>query len=441
VDYCLAILAHHAGPEADALRARCYIRDGRPHDALSFLSGIDVPALPHRAAAELLILKFASAIVAGDAEAADTALIEAKARSYGVGSVELESEFRYYCGLFAWTQGRYTEAHDELTALIEARSDVPTWLVDTTCAYTFNRGYWVARAYELLGMTAALKGDFASQSAHLLRAFEEYDRAACVDVRVEAAMLSNLAVLVRDLQTPELEAFVRERCERVAWNRALLDHRFLTLRALGWCHALGGDHLGGLRHFRGSADAAPSKALRITALLDRAFIAGELNERFFASEELELACRLASEVDWEHSAGSERMVLLDLARSLADVDVVQARRMLERYAAIRTGMSSLEVYANDRRRRGEECLARAAVARAEGQADRATMLFKEAFEIWNAIGYEWRAAATALEIFALTFDSAYLAVVAREAAARPHSWIARRYANVVPDVSPATARA
>ena len=431
VAYCLAILTHHAGPEADALRARCYMRAGRPHEAVDLLSGIDVTALPHRAASELLVLKFASAIAIGDAEVADTAMLEAKARSYGVGSIELESEFRFYCALFAWTQRRYDDAREELTALIEARSDVPSWLVDTTHTYAFNRSYWVARAYELLGLTAARHGDFASQAALLLRAFEEYDRAACVDVRIEAAMLSNLAVLVRDLQSPELEAFVRERCERVAWNRALDEHRFLVLRALGWCHALSGDHLGGLRHFRRSADVAPSVALRITALLDRAFIAGELNERFFASEELELACRLAADVDFDGAGGNERLVLLDLARALADVDVVQARRMLDRYASIRGSMSALEVYANDRRRRAEECLARADVARAEGQSDRATMLYKEAFEIWSAIGYEWRAAAAALEIHTLTGEPDYLAVAAREAAARPQSWIARRYAKVV----------
>ncbi len=63
------------------------------------------------------------------------------------------------------------------------------------------------------------------------------------------------------------------------------------------------------------------------------------------------------------------------------------------------------------------------------------MLYKEAFEIWSEIGYTWRAAATALEIYSLTGETIYLDVVAREAAARPHSWIATRYASAVLDRS------
>jgi hypothetical protein len=82
-------------------------------------------------------------------------------------------------------------------------------------------------------------------------------------------------------------------------------------------------------------------------------------------------------------------------------------------------------------------MAIAAVVRAEYQLDRATMLFKEAYEIWTQVGYAWRAAAAALEVYTLTGDTFYLDVVAREAAARPLSWIARRYASVVLD-DPAT---
>ena len=78
-------------------------------------------------------------------------------------------------------------------------------------------------------------------------------------------------------------------------------------------------------------------------------------------------------------------------------------------------------------------MAIATVVRAEGQLDRATMLFKEALDIWTDVGYAWRAAAAAIEIYTLTGDTAYLDVVAREAAERPRSWIASRYAAVVLD--------
>ncbi|MBD5634255.1 MAG: hypothetical protein IAI49_07225 [Candidatus Eremiobacteraeota bacterium] len=430
VDRCLAILDRYDGAEADALRARCLVRAGRPDDALSLLTKIDASALSHRAASELLILRFMAAIAAGEDDVAESAMLDAKVRSYGVGSNELESELHFYTATFAWTQGRYSDATSELSLLIAHETTIPSWLVEKSNTYAFNRGYWLARAYELLAMTAALEGNFAGQASLLLRAFEEYDRAQCVDIRIEASMLSNLAVLVRDLQTPELAVFIRERTESLSWNEWLDEYRFLVWRALGWCSALSGDHLGGLRQFRASAEIAPTKPQRIAALLDRAFIAGQLDEKFFAQEELELACRLTKEVDWENSPRSDRMVLLEVARSLVGVDVQLARRLLDKYFSLRSSFSSLEAYAKDRRRRGEECMAIAAVVRAEGQLDRATMLFEEAYRIWSAIGYAWRAATVALELFTLTGEATYLDVVAREADARPLSWIAKRYAAV-----------
>jgi hypothetical protein len=423
------MLGDDRSPRACALRVRGLIRSNRALDALDELAEVNFDDLSHRAAAELLILQVSASIAAGNDVLAETSMVEAKARSYGVGSPELEAELRFYCAMFAWTKGRFSESNTELSAFVNSRSDVPEWLIDRSGSYAFNFGFWSARAYELLGMTAALEGDFEKQASYLIRAFEQYDAAACVDTGVEASMLSNLAVLVRDLQNAKLAAFVRDRLDRIAWIPSIDDHRFLALRAMGWSSTLKGDHLGGLREFRKSAEIAPKKPFRILALLDRAFIANELNEKFFAMEELDLACRYADQVDWENSLRSENAVLLDLARSLAPFDVVAARRSLDRYFSLRLPFSPLEMYSKDRRRRGEECLATAAVVRAEYQLDRATMLYKEAFAIWSEIGYSWRAAATALEIYTLTGDVGYLDVVAREAVARPLSWIARRYAT------------
>jgi hypothetical protein len=307
---------------------------------------------------------------------------------------------------------------------------------DITC-YPFSHGYWRARCLELLGMNAASQQDFTAQASFIIEAFEEYDRANCSDTYIEAYMLSNLAVLVRDLQAVDLARFVRARFATIDWNDSLAKHRFNIQEALGWHYSLGGDHLSGLREFRNSAVIAQSVPLKIVAVLDRAFLAAELGEGFSAREELEYACRLSTGVDWERSEDVDRLVLLNLASAVAPYDVMQGRRLLDRYTGLKTPVSPLNVYALDRRPRGLECMAIAAVVRAEYQLDRATMLFKEAYEIWTQVGYAWRAAAAALEVYTLTGDTFYLDVVAREAAARPLSWIARRYASVVLD-DPAT---
>jgi hypothetical protein len=403
---------------------------GNPSAALSVLEKIDYAGLTHKVASELRILQLSAYIAVNDEENAQAAMANAKARSYGVGSVELESELVYFCAVFEWTQGRYAEARALAESLIEKQSAIPAWLREDVEFYPFNQGYWRARAFELLGMTAALEKDYAAQADFLIRSFEEFDAATCPDAWVEVLMLSNLAVLVRDLQSPELAAFVRERVAKIQWNSALSGRRFVIQHSLGWCSALSGDNLGGLREFRQSAEIAPSVPLRILAILDRAFIASQLHERFFALEQLEHACHLAAGIDWDAVVNSDRKVLLDLAAALAPHDVGRARVTLDRYFSARTPISNLALFAKDTRRRGDECMATAAVVRAEGHLDRAVMVYKEAFDIWTDVGYGWRAASAALEIYTLTGDTAYLDVVAREASERPLSWIAARYAAV-----------
>jgi tetratricopeptide (TPR) repeat protein len=432
-DDCLGVLNQHHAPHAIALRARALIRLGLPSEALEVLREVADPSLSHRYASELSILEVTALIVLDDIDGAETAMCNAKARSYGVGSVELESELVYLSALLEWTQGKYAEARIIADSLLAKQTSIPAWLREHVEYYPFNAGYWRARTYELLGMTAALEKNYALQAEELMHAVQEFDSAKCPDVFVEAAMLSNLAVLVRDLQVPDVVEFVRDRLATMTWPDAVANRRFYAQDAIGWCSALSGDHLGGLREFRQSAEIAPSIPLKISAILNRAFIAAQLSERYFAWEQLEHAFQLASTVDWESVVNSDRKVLLDLAAAIAPHDARRARIMLDRFMSARTPISKLSLFSQDTRRRGDECMATAAVVRAEGALDRAVMVYKEAFDIWTDVGYAWRAAAAALEIYTLTGDTAYLDVVAREAAERPLSWIANRYASVVLD--------
>jgi tetratricopeptide (TPR) repeat protein len=406
------------------------VRSGAPSDALEIIDATDTADWNHRFSAELLILKVLAATSIGDHRIADEALVEAKSRLFGVGSAELASELAFYNALHYWAQGEYSLAIRSAESCLANDIAIPAWLVEETPSYPFTQGYWRARCLELIGIAHAAQEDYSKQATFLREAFVQYDASECDDMYIEAFMLSNLAVLVRDLDMPELARFVRERFDSLRWNDSLLKFQYVIRESLAWCCSLSGDHLGGLREFRWSAEIAPSKPLKVLAVLNRAFISCELGENISSSEEIDYACRFASEVDWEQAAGTERIALLYLASAVAPSNASDARRFLDKYLGLKTPVLSLNMYSRDRRTRGLECIATAAVARAENQLDRATMLFKEAFEIWSSVGYEWRAASAALEIYTLTGEEFYLDVVAREAATRPQSWIARRYAAI-----------
>jgi hypothetical protein len=100
--------------------------------------------------------------------------------------------------------------------------------------------------------------------------------------------------------------------------------------------------------------------------------------------------------------------------------------MLERYQRIRSKYSPTTLASLDRRLRADEIFTEGVVARAEGNDTAAVRALLEAFEIWKAIGFRWRAALAAIELTSLTKDSRYAGYAAAEAAKRPASWLAER---------------
>jgi tetratricopeptide (TPR) repeat protein len=428
--FCVEALSEAFGPAATALRARALLRAGRYEKALSSVVSCDVRDLADEEAGELLAIKASALCALRDAEAEAT-FIEARARAFSSGSAATECEVEYATAVYAWTQGRLGEALEAIDRVMAVSENALAWLPirpDASC----SPAYWRARAYDLRGLSEAAREDYQAQARSLARAFEEFDRGNVIDLQVEAAMLYNLAVLVRDIDSPDLCVFVYDRAERVAWNAHTAFFEYEVFKALGWCRARMGDHLGAFRFFRRAADCAPSPALRISAVIDRSFLARELGEVVTAGEDLEYAIRVTRRIDWEAVSGSERSVLFALASQVAPNDAKQARRLMARYAALKSPVSPFEVFANgNRRQRADECSAQAAVLCAEGERDRAISLLLESFQIWTEVGYTWRAAGIAADLAQLTGETRFFEVAAREAAKQPNSWLARRVAGLL----------
>jgi hypothetical protein len=103
---------------------------------------------------------------------------------------------------------------------------------------------------------------------------------------------------------------------------------------------------------------------------------------------------------------------------------------MERYRGIKTKLPPNLLGTSDRRWQADEAFTEAVILRAEGQADRARVFFAKAFEIWDAVGYPWRAARAALEIAELSNDPRFSEYARHEAVRRPRSWLAHRASNL-----------
>lgn len=433
--FCAEALQESPQPAAIALRVRALLRSDRWTEALAGLSKVDFSALSHDDAAELLSLRATALCALRDAEA-ESVLVEARVRAYSSCCPAVECEAEYVTAALAWTQGRIDDTLRGVNTVLGVSDYEPTWLRKSRPEASCSAAYWRARAYDLRGMAQAVAEDFRGQADSLLKAFEEFDGASVQDLHVEAAMLRNLAVLARDVDATSVAGFVASRAERVGWNNHTARFEYEVFRALGWCSAQHGDHLGAFRHLRRSAEAAPSIPLRILAILDRGFLARELGEMFTATEDIEYAIRLTSQVDWEAVTGIERSALYVLSSCIAPMDGTKARQLWDRFASLKSQVSPLELYTRgNRRERAAQCQAHAAVLLAEGHSERAVSLLLESHTIWSEVGYVWRAAATAADLAELTGESRFFDFSAAHAAKQPHSWLARRLgllANRVP---------
>ena len=261
-------------------------------------------------------------------------------------------------------------------------------------------------------------------------AFEELDTSAQPERYFEARLLFNLAGLARDLDLEDSYEFTARRVELIPFGRYTKLYEFHIRRCLGWCSANRGDHLGALRHFRLSAEAAPSLAWRMVVVVDRALLGRELREQHFAQDEMNHALALSRSVDWSSTREEECFALFVLAQHVAPTDPSEGRRLLEKYELSKGNIPTLSFADKDRRVYAEIAYAYATVIRAEGDVVTAKQLLLDAFDIWTQIGYSARAATAAADLAEITHEPYYFNVAAQEARKRPLSWLSSRLRSV-----------
>jgi len=424
-DECLTILHGHSDLGAAVLRARAALRVGRPELGLETIETIDDATLPtHRARAEVLTLRGALYSRHRNFDRAREALDDARIFSFGSASAATEAEYYFYEAVHSFALGDLDETD---------RKAQDAFAIERSRFADYGRTFvpienTLARALLLRGHVAAARGKYREQLDFVRDAIELANRAETPDLWISASFLMHLAFHVRDFDLVDDANTLRTR-GREAWPAELDPMKFEIHRALGWSSALRGDHLNAFREFRTMSDFATTSARKVLAAVERAYLSRELGESHAARDAIEYASKLTDTIDWNH-VGEERIGLAQLAQEVAVFEPARAQRLLDRYRMIKSKLSPGLLNAVDRRARAYESLAEGTVLRANKAIPAAAERFREAFEIFDSVGYRWRAATAALPLAELFQRPLEVEYVRREAAERPNSWLDRRAASL-----------
>lgn len=393
--------------EAVLLRARLHLIQ-KPPDAIAFLTDALKRLRTTLAGADGLILLGSAYAQVDDFRNAKTKfdLAERSLTGHSRLSEELKSALVYRRASALWMQRKIPEAERELSIALEAPA--PDSHVE---------------ALILRGALYAARERYESQGGVLLEALRVAREAQPVNVFRWAHVTAQLTYLARELPNTSIRNAAFEDVERIPWTSDLRDVQFTALKAVGWRRALEGDYFNAFRYLKKASVAAPTTAWRVMAGCDRAYLAASLGEPRFAEQELGEAANLAESVEWRALSGEQRFALLLLAELYAPHDGALAMSYVARFRETGTKFSTLLSSNADRRVEAMVAYSLGSVHYHLQELDEATKAYKESFTIYNAIGYEWRAARAAIGLAQATGDVAWYDVASKKLQNYPMSWL------------------
>jgi DNA-binding NarL/FixJ family response regulator len=408
-------------PALGLLRARVHlVRD--PAAALVYVTdrSRSFTAKAHRA--EAALIAGASYARLGDHVSAEATLKEALKLCPTDGA--LAGEVNYQRAASAWMQRKLPLA-ERILARAGDRDLSPAVRI---------------QSYVLQGAIEASRGDVTAQAGMLLAALRFVRRQQKPSVLHWAHVVSQIAYLARELPSAALRDAAYEEFPKVPWTSDIAAAHFTTLRAIGWCHALDGDYFNAFRRLKQASLVAPSPGWRVMSFCDRAYLARCLGEPRWAEQERNDARELAASVPWAELDGEERFALLLLAELLAESDGPLALAHIADYRKSAGRFDRTLASASDRRVDALESYSLGVVQQALGHTKEAVRLLSNAYAIYHAIGYSWRAGRAAKALAAVTGLRKWRTNAANALSAYPRSWLVADDARARPKELPGASR-
>lgn len=374
---CLAVLGDADSDEALIVKLRCLVRLGYWNQAIR----ADVLSRVNRTVGCAKIS--ACALVATACNRANMRLPAERyiregyrvAESMDAGPKDT-AELRYYHALLCWSSNRI----DEAETLIRELLDAPGWQL---------------RAHAVLSWIAASRGNLNAQLELLGEAVQHED-----DAWTRGVVLESYSELACSLYRPQHGKIIERLAKELRWTDDMRPQQFWTYHHLGWLAAVSGYDLKANEFFCKCADVAKhDSAMRIIAAYDLSLHAHYLGERKTAEEKCKEAMQLVGRASFTTDR-VERLALILMTIAAARLNFVEdAELCWNTYEAIQTRITPIIAYGlGDRRLYAMEQYALGWLERARGKTTKALTHFGAALDVWNDIGYYWRAAVTAISM-------------------------------------------
>ena len=404
----LSVEGHPDREAALLLSARAWLRLQRPKNVVKLLTA-ELPAFTGEQKLEAeAVLGIAHAALH---DFANAELYAETLRSVEPGTVSdaVRADLMNSAALIAWMRGDLVGAEDALSVGGVDQSAQARGKQALTAS-------WIA----------ARRGSYEEQARLLLRGIELLRSVSPVDVGLIASAARALCGLARDLSLPGLAASAQQIYNDTPWTPDLAVDQFMAARTLGWSLALQGAkrYFEALRLMHKASSIAPSPPWHVLALLDRAAFKRYAGEAASSSADLYEALELAKTIDWSSAEDESRIALVYLAELFAPIDVREAASLLSQYTEVHESVSARMLALGDARTEAYRSYAAGIIQEALNESRKAKRLFETAYEIWDAEGYSWQAARTALHLFRVTGEASWWETARAKVRDYPDSWIA-----------------
>lgn len=274
---------------------------------------------------------------------------------------------------------------------------------------------------------------YRAQIPVLVRALVELRASDAPNVWALCSILHMLAEIVMEFWEPTLAELVEEQFERMLWHEEIAVWHFFISRALSWWYALAGDSFTSFRYLKSAVELPVRDALRVLNHADRAHLARGLGERVWSEQEMSYADELSRRVVWEterDERDDSSIALASLAELYARTDPTKASEYVARFQMFHQRLSAANTRRHDRVDRALVSGTKGVVSASLGRLNEAVRSLEEAYEIYDEIGYDWRAGKIATELAAVSGDQRHLERARKKLARYEKSWLATAYRDV-----------